>query len=142
MTCKILLPVDGSDGSLRAARHVADIAALAKAMEVHVVNVQPLGDDWMVRRMIKADELARMEKDWAEMALAPALELLRGAGLTPVTHMRQGEVAQTIVGLAEEIGCQQIVMGTRGLNPIGELLMGSVTSKVLHLTKTPLTLVK
>lgn len=142
MTCKILLPVDDSNSSLNAVRHVVGIAGLAKAIEVHVVNVQPPGDDWMVRRMIKADELARLEKDWADTTLAPAIGILREGGLEPMAHMLQGDVAQEIVRLADELGCDQIVMGTRGLSSLGELLMGSVASKVLHLTKIPLTLVK
>jgi len=33
-------------------------------------------------------------------------------------------------------------MGTRGLGPIGSLLLGSVATKVIHLAKTPVTLVK
>ena len=35
------------------------IAAMVPGAEVHLLNVQPTGDDWMVRRMIKAEELRR-----------------------------------------------------------------------------------
>ena len=61
MRHKILLPVDGSESSVRAAHHVAGLAKCLVDLEVHLVNVQPLGDDWMVRRMIKPEELAKME---------------------------------------------------------------------------------
>jgi len=142
MHCKILLPVDGSKGSARAARHLADLAQKVKEVEVHLVNVQPPGDDWMVRRMIKKDELAKMEAEWSEAALAPAREVLQKAGVRSVEHSAQGDVAQTIVHLAEKLDCDQIVMGTRGLTALGDLLMGSVARKVLHLTKIPVTLVK
>lgn len=142
MTCKILLPVDGSEGSLRAARHVVDLAVHIKDLEVHLVNVQPTGDDWMVRRMIKADELEKLEGGWAETALAPARDILQAAGIATVSHTLQGDVAPTIVGAAERTGCDQIVMGTHGHTALGGLLMGSVTHKVLHLTKVPVTLVK
>jgi nucleotide-binding universal stress UspA family protein len=142
MTCKILLPVDGSEGSLHAARHVANIASLIKALEVHLVNVQPPGDDWMVRRMIHAEELATMEKGWAEMAISPARDILRAANIPCIEHFMQGEVAQSIARLAQELGCDQIVMGTRGLSALSELLLGSVATKVLHLVNIPVTLVK
>lgn len=142
MTCKILLPVDGSEGCLRAAGHVARLAGMAKDLEVHLINVQPIGDDWMVRRMIKKEELAKMEQEWAEDAMAPAREVLRAAGVHLVEHAVQGDVAPTLIRQAEELGCDQIVMGTRGLTALGDLLMGSVARKVLNLAKIPVTLVK
>ncbi len=142
MTCKILLPVDGSECSARAARHVAHLVGQIENKEVHLVNVQPPGDDWMVRRMIKPDELARMEQEWAQAALAPACDILRQAGIGFETHSLQGDIAPTLVRLAEQLGCVQIVMGSRGLSSIGDLLMGSIAHKVLHLTRLPVTLVK
>lgn len=142
MRCKILLPVDGSDSSARAARHVASLADMAKDLEVHLVNVQSRGDDWMVRRMIKPDELVQMEREWSESAMAPARTILAGVDVTVIEHMEQGEVGPTIARLAEELGCSQIVMGTRGHTALGDLLMGSVTVKVLHLSNVPVTLVK
>lgn len=142
MPYKILLPVDGSEGSLRAARHVAGLAALAPGLEVHLLSVQPPGDDWMVRRSFRPEELAEMEREWAEAALAPAREILEAADVNTVEHVAQGEVPQTIVRLAEELACDQIVMGTRGQSPLGGLLLGSVATKVLHLSPLPVTLVK
>ena len=142
MRCKILLPVDGSEGSARAARHVAGIAAMVKDLEVHLVNVQPLGDDWMVRRMIKSEELVKMEREWGESAIAEARAILEVAGVACVEHIEQGEVAPTVARLAQELTCDQIVMGTRGRSALGYLVLGSVAVKVLHLAKVPVTLVK
>ena len=142
MRCKILLPVDGSEGSAHAARHVAGLAAMAKDLEVHLVNVQPLGDDWMVRRMIKPEELVKMEREWSDMAITPARAILQVAGVAVVEHVEQGEIAPTIARLAQELTCDQIVMGTRGRSALGDLILGSVAVKVLHLAKVPVTLVK
>lgn len=142
MRCKILLPVDGSEGSARAAEHVAGIAAMVKDLEVHLVNVQPRGDDWMVRRSIKPEELKKMEQEWGEAAIAPARAILQAAGVACSDRMEQGDVAPTIARLAEELGCTQIVMGTRGHTALGDLLLGSVAVKVLHLASVPVTLVK
>ncbi len=142
MPSKILLPVDGSESSARAAQHVAKLASLLRNQEVHLVNVQPLGDDWMIRRTIKPEELALMEQEWAETALAPAREILLQAGIDFTSHTIQGDIAPSIVRLAEQLGCGQIVMGSRGLTTIGDLLLGSVAHKVLHLSCIPVTLVK
>lgn len=142
MPCKILLPVDGSEGSLRAARHVAGIAALAPGLQVHLLNVQPPGDDWMVRRMLKAEELDALENEWGESAIAPARAILQQAGVPYTEHIVKGEVAPSIVQLANEQGCDQIIMGSHGRSAWGGLLLGSVASRVLHLTDIPVTLVK
>jgi nucleotide-binding universal stress UspA family protein len=144
MPHKILLPVDGSECSLRAARYVAKMAAMTPNLdlEVHLASIQPAGDDWMVRRMIKPEELATLEQEWAEDVLGPVGEILRQAGVHFFAHTAQGETAPTIAHLTEELGCDQIVMGTRGLSALGDLFMGSVATKVLHLSSVPVTFVK
>ena len=57
-------------------------------------------------------------------------------------HIGVGPVAETIANYAREHGCAQIVMGSRGLSAISNLLVGSVASKVLHLADVPVTLVR
>lgn len=142
MTYKILLPVDGSDGASHAAEHVARLAGVLPNLEVHLLNVQSRGDDWMVRRVIKPEELQRMEDEWAEAALVVVRQILEAAGVQSNSHVRQGEVPQTIIKTAAELGCDQIIMGARGLGSLGNLILGSVANKVLHLATLPLTLVK
>jgi len=51
-------------------------------------------------------------------------------------------VAETIAEFAVSCGCDQIVMGTRGMGSLEGLLLGSITTKVLHLVRVPVTLVK
>ena len=52
------------------------------------------------------------------------------------------QIAERIAARAEELGCHAIVMGTRGMGSIGNLLMGSVSTKVVHLATMPVTLVR
>jgi nucleotide-binding universal stress UspA family protein len=142
MKSKLLLSVDGSECSGRAAQYVAALAKRSHELEVHVTNVQPRGDDWMVRRLLKAEELEAMEREWAESALAPARQILAKGGVKCIEHFKQGIVAREIVELAQQLGCDQIVMGTRGMSALGDLVLGSVANKVLHLSKVPVTFVK
>jgi nucleotide-binding universal stress UspA family protein len=51
-------------------------------------------------------------------------------------------VAQTIAKHADELGCDGIVMGSHGRGAMGSLVLGSVSTKVIHWTKVPVTLVK
>lgn len=50
--------------------------------------------------------------------------------------------AEVLAALADELGCDHIVMGTRGLGAISGIVLGSVTRKVLHLTRIPVTCIK
>lgn len=139
---KILIPVDGSGSSTRAARYVAEMLCSMLKPEVHLLNVQPLGDDWMIRRTLKDEELVTLEQAWGASAIEPAKTLLSAAGIEAEAHVVQGEVASTIVRMAEELGCDQIVMGSHGRTGLTGLLMGSVASKVMHLSKFPITFIK
>jgi nucleotide-binding universal stress UspA family protein len=75
-------------------------------------------------------------------ALAPARALLERAGIGYTPAVLLGPVAESIAQYAKDKGCDQIVMGTRGLGALGGMLMGSVTTELLRLTDLPVTLVK
>ena len=75
-------------------------------------------------------------------ALEAARNALEGAGIPHVFHIGVGDPAEVIAQYAREKGCDQIFMGTRGLGRIAGMLLGSVATKVIHLTNVPLLLVK
>jgi len=50
--------------------------------------------------------------------------------------------ATEIVTIANDKQCDAIVMGTRGLGRVETLVLGSVTTKVIHLSSVPVTVVK
>lgn len=138
---KALLPTDGSASAFQAALYLADLIEKHGPVEVHVVNVQPKPLEWQTHGMEKEainDHLA-VE---AHLAMKAVLHVLNEAGIASQTHVKHGDTAETLVALAEELGCDQIVMGTRGLGAISGMVLGSVTRKVLHLANVPVTCVK
>lgn len=139
---KILLPVDGSGQSERAARHVVAMLEGCTSHEIHLINVQAPIDAVEVRSHMTAAEIEAMQETRGGDALAPARAVLDRAGLTYTPAVLLGPVAETIAQYADDQGCEKIVMGTRGLGAIGGVLLGSVTTQVLHLTQLPVTLVK
>ena len=68
--------------------------------------------------------------------------LLDQAGVAYHYHIVVGDPAEMIVRFAGEKEFDQIVMGPRGAGGIQGLLLGSVTSKVMQLAKTPVLLIK
>jgi nucleotide-binding universal stress UspA family protein len=139
---KVLVPVDGSPNSDRAVRHVVELARNNPALEICLLNVQPEIDDWQVRRFLKKEEVEAMEESKGGDALQSARALLDAAGVRYTPMVLIGPVAETIARTALEQDCDGIVMGTRGLGAVAGMLLGSVTSKVIHLADVPVTLVK
>jgi nucleotide-binding universal stress UspA family protein len=136
----VLVPVDGSGCSLRA---LGRALAISGRRVIHLINVQPTYDEYgMVPAYISMAKHHEMMRARAQAALAPAIARLRRARVRHVTHTVYGDTAGAIVRAARRLRCDSIVMGTHGMGAIGNLLIGSVASKVIHLAITPVTLVK
>ena len=139
---RILVPVDGSQAALRALKHAAAIAAHGKG-EVQLLNVQPILPMYgMVRAYMRVPQYKAARATLARQALAGAERLLARAKIKHRAHVMYGEPGETIADAARELKCRMIVMGTRGQGAVGNLLLGSVATKVIHLAKVPVTLVK
>jgi nucleotide-binding universal stress UspA family protein len=87
------------------------------------------------------EEIRRMQKEHAEEILAPAIEAVKKAGVGYTADILTGGIARSLVQNAIDRGCDGIFMGTRGTGGIANLVMGSIATKVIHLTKLPVTLV-
>ena len=139
---KILVPVDGSQASLRAVKHAAAIATHGKG-EVHLLNVQPILPMYgMVRAYMRVPQYKAARATLARQALVGAERLLARLKVAHRDHVMYGEPGETIADAARALKCRMIVMGTRGQGAVGNLLLGSVATKVIHLAKVPVTLVK
>jgi nucleotide-binding universal stress UspA family protein len=138
---RVLLPVDGSDCSLRAVDYLIDECADIERADVHLLNVQvPLTGD--IAQFFRPEDVLGYHHDESEKALLGARQRLDAAGVPYTAHEEVGSVAATIAGLADRLHCDHIVMGTHGRGTLKELLVGSTTLKVVHLAKVPIILVK
>lgn len=140
---KLLVPVDGSENSMRALRHAIVVAKSSPASSIHVVTAheEPIvfGE---VAVYVSREKFAQLQRAQSEGPLSMAVQVLESAGVPHSREILEGPIPQTIARRAEELGCDGIVMGTRGMTALGGLLMGSVATKVIHASKIPVTLVK
>jgi len=145
---KILVPYDGSASSERAVEYSLRIAtAVGKpTVHLHLLNVQQT--DTNVLEYFgrdSADVAARLVSDCRD-AGAKVLErptsTVTNADVRVERTVLIGDPADVIGSYADQQCCDMVVMGTRGLGPVGGLLLGSVASKVIHAVKVPVTLVK
>lgn len=142
-----LVPVDGSDNSMRAVEAACRQVDPRQPVMVHLLNVQPPNHSAVVRKYLSQDLIDQFHQQEGETALRPARARLDNAGIACTSRVEVGDVAQTIARYAQEMRCDQVIMGTRGLGAggvaaISGLLLGSIATKVLHLVDVPVTLVK
>jgi nucleotide-binding universal stress UspA family protein len=137
---RILVPFDGSGSALRAVRFAA-ARCRGDRCELHVLHVEePI--EGRVRAYLSKPELETIEYSAGERILRRAREALEGEGVPYECCVRIGMIAETIAAYAEEKKCDAIVMGTRGMGAIANLVLGSVATKVIHIAGVPVTLVK
>lgn len=137
---KILLPTDGSPNSLNAVRHVVNRFVENSNLEVHLLHVrQPLSQH--IARFVSAPQRAAFHREKAELALAPARELLRRFGVPHTDHVELGHRAETITRVAERLGVSEIVMSTARKNSLTRLLEDSVSHRVIETASMPVQIV-
>lgn len=139
---RILLAADGSENSIRAVDYLVQfLRGYKEAPEVHLVNAQP-SLPGNVTMFVGSKEVKQYHDEEGSKALAPARAKLDAAGISYIAHIGVGEPSHVITAYAKEKNCKQIVMGTRGLGSLGGMFLGSVTTKVVHLSEVPVLLVK
>lgn len=139
---KLLLPVDGSPSSRRAAELAVRMLSGKPGARVLLANAQPPVMAWEISPHVTAEMVNRIHEKAGREAVRAAREVLDAAGIACEEHLLVGEPAEIIARVAEEQRVDGIVMGTRGLGPVKGLVLGSVANKVIHLAEVPVTLVK
>ena len=128
-----LVAFDGSAHSLHALGEAIRLASQIKDCSLDLITVQR----WLSKEAAEA-ELGKRGWQAAEKALA----LLAATPIPWRLHVAMGEAAETIVSHATRLGCQTIVVGSRGLTATENLLIGSVAYKVIHLSPTSVLVVR
>lgn len=140
---RILVPSDGSSSSLRALDFAIAQAKRDPSIELHLLNVQPepavYGE---IQVYVSNEKMRSLQLDHGRDLLQPAIEKAQASGVRFASEILIGDPVSTICGRADALACDSIVMGTRGMTALSNLIMGSVASKVVHLSKLPVTLVK
>lgn len=134
---KVVLAVDGSVHSQRATEQVASLAPKlgAEVLVLHCHERELVGRAGLVD-FETPEEISQL--------VGKAVDRLREAGVqadarVEVVHF--GQVARSIVDVANEVGADLIAMGTRGESDLEALVVGGIAHKVIHLSKRPVLVV-
>lgn len=139
---RVLLAVDGTAPSLRAARRLLAWRRWLGVLDVQVAFVQqPLG---ILKTILPPHDDVRNE--WstrgAENATHAARQVLSRAGVPQHLHITYGDPAEEIAHLAAHTGAELVALGTRGLGAAHHALIGSVALKSAVKASVPVMLVR
>ena len=80
-------------------------------------------------------------RNGAQSQLDKWFSRVRDVGVDGEAHLIEGSPAHEIVELAQRLGVDQIVIGTRGLTGLKHLMLGSVADRTVRLAHCPVTTV-
>ena len=134
---KTILAVDGSDNSYEAVHVMKYIAGAEQLTLLHALNVPRPAYPEMAMMPETAEEmytaLEQSMREDGERLLNRVQSLLPLHAGPTRKHLQIGSPAEVIISMAEEQHTDLIVIGARGLGPIKERLLGSVSHRILTL---------
>jgi nucleotide-binding universal stress UspA family protein len=136
----LLVAVDGSISSLNALQYAVALLHGREQGLIHIINVQPL--ILPLGEYPDFDTLEKAQRQYSQNILKHAKHALMDTHIPVITHFEIGPVAEGIINCAIAQKVDQIIMGTRGMGALGNLCLGSVANRVVHLANLPVTLIK
>lgn len=136
----ILVPFDGSDASKQAAEFA--LSLLNEEDKMILMNVQkPQYEGFQKVGNISKDDLDAFYLEEGVKILSLVHDLKGNSMKSIEKIVRIGLPAIEITKAAKEFSVHSIVMGSRGMSPVVNNALGSVTYSVIHLASCPVTVV-
>jgi nucleotide-binding universal stress UspA family protein len=138
----ILLAVDFSKSAEAAVTAAHDLALQYRAT-LHVVHAFELVTPLVSPYQVAIPDLYLVEsRNAAKKKLEEVAAKLRAGGVKVESHLTEAPAATAIVRVAEDIGADLIVMGTRGVTGLKHLLLGSVAERTQRMAPCSVLTVK
>jgi len=151
----LLVPLDGSEHSLRALETAIQIAKKfdAKMTLIHVysVTVTPVimpepttltPSGVPVMTPAEVTKIVETAREAGQKILADGKRKVESEHIAVETVLKEGNTVQEIAKSAKEARSDLIVMGVKGISKLRELLVGSVSEGVIRQASCPVLVVK
>lgn len=138
MKLRIAVAIDGSENALRATKHAVFLAQHlpdATLEFIFVVDLSKVKDDNLMTQNPESLALKRENK------INPAVNIAKEAGVISQVTVLRGQPSQEIIKYVNGQAIAQLVLGSRGLNTFQEMILGSVSHKVMKHVTCPVTVV-
>ena len=144
MTAKLAIGLDGHGSGERAlnyAQRMAELIGDCDLLVVYVVEWSPYSfqtpEENAERHKRREEEISKA----MDRVVNPAVKKLEDAGLKAKGVVRHGDVAQTLISIAEEEGAEQIIVCRSSEGGFVQRIFGSATSNLVTSAPMPVTVV-
>lgn len=136
----ILVAIDGSVPSMQALDQALTIArATGSSVTLATVLETPVFPSPVAAEVItRFDQASRSQADFA---LKAARERADKAQVPSESVVRRGPPAETLADLADGPEVWMVATGSRGLNAVARVLVGSTSDRLVHICKKPVLVV-
>ncbi|MER5176066.1 MAG: universal stress protein [Candidatus Nitrosocosmicus sp.] len=141
---KILVPIDGSNNSMRAAKYAIEVAKLQKAqiLCIHVIANLPYGYEYAGSAIEQYfEDIKNQSQSWFDQII----KMAKDNGMKDVKTdvlMNVLSITDSIINYASDNSIDLIVIGTKGRTGIERFVLGSVADGVAKHAHCPVLLVR
>lgn len=144
---QIVVGTDGSTGANMAVEKAIGLASLTGAT-LHIVNAHKVTTAYQIGAagevglaaadIVESNEAIRSQ---AERVCDAAVQRARDAGVSAEAHCIPGDAAEGLLKVAQDAGCDLLVVGNRGMTGVRRFVLGSVPNKLSHHSPSSLLIV-
>lgn len=132
---RIVVGTDGSDTAAIAVKQAIDLAKATGATLDVVTAFEPSTPQIATEERVEVPGDVQYEvgpRQEVNMVLDRAAGEAEQAGVSATTHAREGDPADALLDVTEEVGADVLVVGNKGMTGAKRFLLGSVPNKVSH----------
>ncbi|PID14871.1 universal stress protein [Sporosarcina sp. P34] len=136
---KIAVAIDGSEHAFRAAKYALTLLKDAQDAELEVISVtdyNKVEDEQLLLQNLKSLSL------YQDRIVRPVVELADKVGVKTSITLLRGKPDLEIIKYLQTANVEQLVLGSRGMNIMQEVVLGSVSRSVMEQANCPVTIVK
>ena len=141
---RVLLAVDGSEHSNHAAEAIRALASVKSLTVLHVLDLPRLTYPMLGPEIAKdlAMTVEQAMRTEGEQVLKRTMSHLSYHAAPVNKRLEEGPPAEMILSVAKEVQADLVIIGARGIGQIQELVLGSVSHRVLTHVHCPVLIIK
>jgi nucleotide-binding universal stress UspA family protein len=139
---KILLAYDGSNQAKKALEKAVELAGANVSIEINLVYVVKVVNSVGTTYANIPDPWSEFDVQHGHSIIEQAMDILDANANKCEAFVLEGLPEEEIITFAQKYNCDLIIMGSRGLSGLKELLMGSVSHHVTQNSSVPVLIVK